>query len=119
MLSLSYVFGCDTTRQFVAVPATIDRENVQREKIEMTAQRFHFTPEELYDKGGTFVLLEIISIDGTHGFKLGAFGIGERIEQGETGSIELYGSEKGAYGFHCFHICGLDHFWMTTKMIIV
>lgn len=118
LFTLFYGIGCGTSRQFVAVPATVERENVQRQTIEMTAQRFHFTPEELHVKAGTLVLLKITSIDGTHGFKLASFGIDERLEKDETKTIELYASEKGAYGFHCSHLCGLGHFWMTGKIII-
>ena len=117
-LLLSFVIGCGTSQKFVAVPATIDRDNVQRQTIEMTAERFHYTPEELHVKAGTLVLLKITSIDGTHGFRLGAFGIDERVEKGETKTIELYASAKGEYGFHCSHLCGLGHLWMTGKLII-
>ena len=117
-LLLCFVIGCGSSQQFVAVPETIDRQSVPQQTIEIRAERFHFTPEELHVKAGTLVVLKITSMDGTHGFKLSAFGLDERVEKGETKTIELYASAKGEYGFHCSHLCGLGHLWMSGKLII-
>src|SRR5712692_8975488 len=108
---LSSVIGCGSSRQFVAVPETIDRQSVPQQTIDVKAERFHFTPEILHVRAGTLVVLKITATDGTHGFKLSAFGIDERIEKGETKTVEFYTSEKGEYGFHCSHLCGLGHLW--------
>ena len=115
---LVLLFGCGPSQQFVAVPATINKEQVPRQVIDMTAEHFHFTPEELHVSAGTLVTLKITAIDGTHGFKLGAFGIKEKIEEDETKVIEFYAGEKGEYGFRCSHLCGIGHFWMTGKVVI-
>lgn len=111
-------FGCGSSQQFVAVPPTIDKEKVPRQTVEMTAEHFHFTPEDLHVTAGTLVMLKITAIDGTHGFKFGAFGIDETIEKNETKVIEFYAGEKGKYGFRCSHFCGIGHLWMTGKVII-
>ena len=84
----------------------------------MTAERYHFSPDELHLKVGTLVQIKVRSINGTHGFKLGDFGIDETIEEGETKVIEFYAQEKGEYGFRCSHFCGIGHFGMSGKVII-
>jgi cytochrome c oxidase subunit II len=112
------LMGCGASQQFTAVPGSIDRDKVPHETIEMTAEHFHFTPEVVKVKQATLVTINIKALDGTHGFNLGAFGIDERIEEGETRSIEFYAGEKGEYGFKCSHFCGIGHLGMNGKIIV-
>jgi cytochrome c oxidase subunit II len=112
------IAGCGSSQQFAAVPADIDQNSVPQKTLEMTAQHFHFTPEEVHVPQGTLVTLKITAIDGTHGFSLGAFGIDETIPEKETRSVTFYAGKKGEYGFHCSHFCGIGHLGMTGKIII-
>lgn len=115
---LFFLSGCSTSKNFQTIPKELDRSNVPKETIEMTAERYHFSPDVLHLKVGTLVQIKVRSINGTHGFKLGDFGIDETIEEGETKVIEFYAQEKGEYGFHCSHFCGIGHFGMSGKVII-
>ena len=110
--------GCGTSQQFITVPPGIDREKVPKQTIEMTAERFHFTPEELHVNVGTLVTLKITAIDGTHGFDFAAFAIDETLERDQTELIEFYASQKGEYEFKCSHFCGIGHLWMNGKVVI-
>lgn len=112
------LIGCGASQQFTAIPSTVDREKVPHETIEMTAEHFHFTPEIVRVNQGTLVTIKVKAIDGTHGFKLGAFGIDETIKEGETRTIEFYTSEKGEYSFKCSHFCGIGHLGMNGKIIV-
>ncbi len=112
------VVGCGTSQQFPAIPESVDRGKVPHETIEMTAEHFHFTPDVVKVKQGTLVTINVKAIDGTHGFKLAAFGIDERIEENETKTIEFYAGEKGEYSFRCSHFCGIGHLGMTGKVIV-
>lgn len=118
VLFLFLVLSCGGSQQFVAIPPEINRDAVSRETIEMTAEDFHFTSEILRVKKGTLVTIKIKSIDGTHGFNLGAFGIDERLDENVTKIIEFYAGKHGEYGFRCSHFCGLGHLGMTGKLII-
>ncbi len=115
---LLFLSGCSTSKRFQAIPKELDRSNVPKETVEMTAERYHFAPDELHLKVGTLVQIKVRSINGTHGFKLGDFGIDETIEEGETKVIEFYAQEKGEYRFRCSHFCGIGHFGMRGKVII-
>jgi heme/copper-type cytochrome/quinol oxidase subunit 2 len=84
----------------------------------MTAERFHFTPEDIHVRAGTLVELNIKSLDGTHGFTLNHFGIDESIKEGETKTVRFFAGERGEFGFHCSHFCGIGHFGMTGKVIV-
>lgn len=112
------LIGCTTTKLFDAVPPGLDRGAVPQVTIEMTAEHFHFTPQQLHVREGTLVVLNVKAIDGTHGFALGAFGIDERLEEHETKTIEFFAAKKGEYTFRCSHFCGIGHFGMTGKLII-
>jgi cytochrome c oxidase subunit 2 len=110
------VFGCSVSKEFDPIPAELDTTKVPRETIEMTAEHFHFTPQDLYVKQGTLLTIKIKSIDGTHGFSLGDFGIDIKLEEGVTNTVELYLSKKGEYGFRCSHFCGIGHFGMKGTL---
>jgi cytochrome c oxidase subunit 2 len=110
--------SCLSTQQFMAIPASLDRSNVHKETFSMTAERFRFTPDEIHVKNGTLVHIDLKSINGTHGFKLGDFGIDESIEEGETKTIEFYAQHKGEFTFRCSHFCGLGHLGMTGKVVV-
>ncbi len=118
MVSVLLLFGCATAKLFDAVPPGLDRNSVPHTTIEMTAEHFHFTPEEVRVHEGTLVVLKVRAIDGTHGFALGAFGIDERLEEHETKTIEFFAAKKGEYTFRCSHFCGLGHFGMSGRIII-
>jgi cytochrome c oxidase subunit 2 len=108
--------ACSASKQFDPIPAGLDTTKVPHETVEMTAEHFHFTPEELHVKEGTLLTLKIRSIDGTHGFSLGDFGIDMELVEGVTNTIELYLPKKGEYGFRCSHFCGLGHLGMTGTL---
>jgi heme/copper-type cytochrome/quinol oxidase subunit 2 len=110
--------GCSSAARVEAIPPGMNLNDVPHQTIEMTAQRFHFTPEDLHAKMGTLVELKIRSLDGTHGFTLNQFGIDVSIEEGETKTVSFFAKEKGEFGFHCSHFCGIGHFGMTGKIIV-
>jgi cytochrome c oxidase subunit 2 len=110
------VFGCSASKQFEPIPADLDTTKVPHETIEMTAEHFHFTPEDPHVNQRTLLTLKIKSIDGTHGFSLGDFGIDIRLEEGVTNTVEVYLPKKGEYGFRCSHFCGIGHFGMKGTL---
>jgi heme/copper-type cytochrome/quinol oxidase subunit 2 len=118
VLALLLLFGCGASQQFLAIPPDIDTDKVPKQSVAMTAERFHFAPEVVHVRRGTLVTLRIKSIEGTHGFRLGVFGIDETIEENETKTVVFYASKQGEYGFQCSHFCGIGHLGMTGKVIV-
>jgi cytochrome c oxidase subunit 2 len=115
---LALLFGCSASKQFEPIPREIDTEKVPHQIIEMTAEHFHYTPEEIHAKQGTLLIIKIKSIDGTHGFKLGDFGIDLKLEEGVVNTVEVYLPTNGEYGFRCSHFCGIGHLGMKGKLIV-
>ena len=117
-LLILLVQGCASSRVGEAVPGDVDRSKVPVRTIEMTAQKFHFTPDSVHVESGTLLRIAITGLDGTHGFSLSDFGIDETIAEGETKMIEFFARGKGEHAFHCSHFCGLGHFGMRGKVIV-
>lgn len=117
LLLLTFVLSCGSSQKFVALPPDLDTSNVPHQVVEMTAENFHFAPEEIHVKAGTLLILRIAAL-GTHGFKLSEFGIDERLEDQQTTEIKLFVREKGTYDFQCSHFCGIGHFGMTGTIIV-
>ncbi len=112
------VAGCGSSQQFAAVPAGIDTSAVPHQTVDMTARRYKFTPDEIHVKAGTLVTLRITALDGTHGFKLGAFGIDEDLEKNEQKTVTFFAAQAGRYDFKCSHFCGIGHFSMNGTIIV-
>jgi cytochrome c oxidase subunit II len=117
--SIAFWFmSCGESQQFVKIPNDINLDTVPKDTIEVIAKDFEFIPEIINVKQGTLVILKIKSIEGTHGFDLGAFGINISLEEGIVNTVEFYAEKSGEYGFHCSHFCGLGHFGMTGKLVV-
>ena len=112
------LLGCGTSQQFVAIPPDLDRASVPVQVVEMKARRFEFDPEVVNVKAGTLVTLKITALDGTHGFALGAFGIDERIEEGETKTIEFDADKGGVFPYYCTNFCSDLHREMQGYLLV-
>ena len=110
--------GCGSSQLFVAVPPGLQRDSVVHDTVDVRAQRYAFTPDEIHVKAGTLVTLRLRALDATHGFSLGAFGIDQRLEEGDTTWVEFYAPQKGEYDFKCSHFCGLGHLGMNGKIVV-
>src|SRR3990172_143167 len=82
------------------------------QKICMTAKRYEYTPNVVLVKQGTHVILEIESLDVTHGFKLAQHEINVTIPEKGKVTVEFYAGEPGTHPFKCSHFCGAGHFGM-------
>ena len=87
-------------------------------RMSITAKQFEFTPEILQVKQGTHIILEIESLDVTHGFKIEKYGINVTIPEKRKVTVEFYAREAGTYPFKCSHFCGVGHLGMKGKIVI-
>lgn len=115
---LIFLGGCAGSKQFDAVPKSIDIATVPRQTIEVQAKNFDFIPSAITIKKGTLVTFHLLSMEGTHGFKISAFGVDERLEEGQMKTAEVYFGEAGVYSIKCSHFCGLGHFGMSGKITV-
>jgi len=86
--------------------------------IDITAQRFSFTPSQITIQKGETVKLRITSQDVTHGFFSRPLKVDEDLEAGETKEIILTPQTAGTYTIICDHFCGANHGNMNMTIVV-
>jgi cytochrome c oxidase subunit II len=97
----------------VAVP-TAAEEKV----ISVTARRFEFSPSTIKLKLGEPVILDLMSLDRTHGFKVPALGIRTDILADTSMRVRVVPDKIGRFGFACDNFCGDDHEDMNGTIVV-
>ena len=87
-------------------------------EIQMTAKKYDFDPSTVRVKVGEHVKLTITSTDHTHGFKLEALHIDQKLEKDKPATVEFTASQPGTFPFECSHFCGLGHKKMKGQLIV-
>ena len=86
--------------------------------IEVTSRRFTFTPNVITVKAGERVVLEVKSVDFTHGMNFPDFNIRADLIPGRVTRIELPAQRAGTYEFLCDNFCGDGHEEMHGKLVV-
>jgi cytochrome c oxidase subunit 2 len=88
-------------------------------RIEVTAKRFEFTPNEVIIKRGESVVLAFHSTDVTHGLYIDQLHIKTDIPNGKVTEVHVTPTETGDYYGICAHFCGAGHGTMIFAIHIV
>lgn len=86
--------------------------------VAVTAKRFTFTPAEIHLRKGEDVVLELTTLDRTHGFEAPELGLSAEIEPGKTTRLRLTPSKTGTFEFHCNVFCGSGHEEMSGRIVV-
>jgi cytochrome c oxidase subunit 2 len=88
--------------------------------VNMTAERFSFTPSQITVKAGTIVEFRILSEDTNHGFKIAAAGINQVIPKRGKGELRVrfQADKPGRYVFECSKPCGAGHNIMRGVILV-
>lgn len=101
--------------------------------IDVKAKKYDFDPSPIRVKQGAKVQLKITALDHVHGFRMSAipergdgtdglvFSTGQgcnRIEKGQTTTIEFIAQKPGTYPFKCCVHCGWHHRSMHGELIV-
>jgi cytochrome c oxidase subunit II len=94
------------------------REDVQ--VVEVTAERFSFTPSEVRTKAGTTLEFRLRSDDTGHGFRVLGTDLNIHIpKRGKGEHIVRFTPDKpGRYTFECSKLCGAGHSFMRGVIIV-
>jgi cytochrome c oxidase subunit 2 len=88
-------------------------------RIEITAERFAYTPNAITLKKGEPVVLVLRSTDVTHGLKVAEWNIKSEIKKGKDTEIQFTPEETGHFVGKCAHFCGKGHGKMTLQIDVV
>ena len=103
--------------------------------IEVTAKKYEFNSSPIRVKQGARVQLKITATDRSHGFKIRPFAEGadtkgaagldfsssqdcQKIEKGQTVTVEFVAKTTGTYPFRCCVRCGWHHRSMKGELIV-
>ena len=86
--------------------------------LEITAERFSFTPSEIRVKAGTRLEIRLRSEDTAHGFHI----VGTDIDlvlpkRGRGVTTVTFQPQAGRYTFECSQLCGAGHDFMRGVII--
>jgi cytochrome c oxidase subunit 2 len=86
--------------------------------VEILAQKFNFTPDEIKVKKGVPVDLEITTLDRLHGFNVPGLALRAEIVPGQTTHVKFTPDKAGRFLFHCDVFCGEGHEDMDAAIIV-
>jgi cytochrome c oxidase subunit II len=97
------------------VPEAVDSTRT----IDVTVSRYAFSPERIEVRVGERVRLNVVSVDGTHGFQVKALGLNTGIPAGgRSVTVELTPKEAGTFEINCSEYCGRGHGRMKALLIV-
>jgi len=112
-LTMLMMFGCLSIAALL--PGSARAEDAPQ-RIEITAQRFNFTPGEITVKKGQAVVLVLKSLDVDHGLRIREFGVNAVIKAGKTVEVKFTPNKTGDFVGHCSTFCGPGHGMMEIKL---
>ena len=87
-------------------------------EIEVTAQRFQFTPNSIPIKLGERVTLLVKAVDFPHGFNVPDLGLRVDLVPGKVTKVLITPKEVGTIDFLCDNFCGDGHERMHGQFIV-
>jgi len=101
-----------------AVAAGLPPRNAQ--VVEITAERFSFTPSEIHATAGVPLEIRLESEDTDHGFRIIGTKIDVRIPKRSKGqaTVTFDPPAPGRYRFECSHVCGAGHSFMRGTIVV-
>lgn len=87
--------------------------------IKIQAQKFAFTPNKIVLKKGGAVVLQLTSVDFTHGFNIPGMKTRADLLPGKVTEVRLNPDKVGEYEFLCDNFCGDGHDTMSGKITVM
>jgi cytochrome c oxidase subunit 2 len=122
LMRVLLAFGC-VIACIVAVSARASRDTSAQgdqrpQVVEITAERFSFTPSEIRVKAGTRLEIRLRSEDTAHGFRIIGTDIDlELAKRGRGVRTVTFEPAAGRYTFECSQLCGAGHEFMRGVII--
>lgn len=86
--------------------------------VEISAERFSFTPSEVRVKAGTTIEIRLRSDDTAHGFRIVGTDVDVELpKRGRGIATVTFQPQAGRYTFECSQICGAGHSFMRGVII--
>jgi len=101
-------------------PVQAPEHEPQVQMVDVSAERFTFTPSQIKTTVGTTLRIRLRSDDTTHGFHI--VGTGASIEIPKRGNdaatVDFTPEHAGRYEFQCSKLCGAGHAFMRGVIVV-
>ena len=97
-----------------SVPAAAE-ENSEK-VIHISARSFAFDPEVVQVRRGDRVVIELESLDATHGLYLDGYDLSVEAEPGRPARLAFIADRAGSFRFRCSVACGSLHPFMIGQL---
>ena len=104
-------------REGVITEAVVVGPNGER-VVRITAKRFTYEPSEVTLVRGQPVILELVSLDRTHGFRQPQLNIRTEIPEGSSTRVRIVPDQAGRFFFACDVFCGSGHEEMEGDIVV-
>lgn len=92
---------------------------MQPQRVEITAKRFAFTPDQVTLKRGQPVVLVLNSADVAHGLKFKDLDLNIKVGKGQTTEVPFTPTKDGDFAGQCSVFCGSGHGRMKLVLHVV
>lgn len=102
------------------VGRTLAHDGALAQTVDVTAERFSFTPSEIRTRAGTTLTIHLTSDDTVHGFRILGTDVNVEIPKRSRGTTTVtFTPEKaGRYTFECSKLCGAGHSFMRGVIVV-
>jgi cytochrome c oxidase subunit 2 len=106
------------TASVVLLARGAQQGDTPRQVVEITAERFSFTPSEVKTKAGTILEIRLRSDDTAHGFHIVGTDVDlELPKRGKGVATVTFTPKAGRYTFECSQLCGAGHEFMRGVIV--
>jgi cytochrome c oxidase subunit 2 len=101
-------------------PIASSAQERQPAAIEVSAERFAFTPSEIRARLGETLTIKLRSDDTDHGFRILDTDVNVRIPKRGKGTVTVTfkPDREGRFTFECSHVCGAGHAFMRGVIVV-
>jgi len=114
-----FVVSTGVFLQQMAIRSRAQETRSNEQIIRISASTFEFRPSEITLSKGVPVILELISQDRHHGFKVAEFHLRADIQPGIVGKIRFVPDKVGNFTFFCDVFCGDGHEDMSGTLRVI
>jgi cytochrome c oxidase subunit II len=92
----------------------------QVQMVDVSAERYTFTPSEIRTTVGTTLRIRLRSDDTTHGFRIVGTSTSIEIPKrgGDEATVDFTPGRAGRYEFECSKLCGAGHGFMRGVIVV-
>lgn len=96
------------------------RAQSEKVVVNVTAERFSFSPSEIKARPGVPIEFVLKSDDTDHGFRILDTDVDVRIpKRGKgTATVTFTPAKAGRYTIECSHVCGAGHSFMRATIVV-